>query len=245
MQHSPQTSSRETQPQRTTKSRPRQRVQVRNRAIALTTDVVLFGVVDQKLHVVLIRRANEPYADTWALPGGFVNPDERLEAAALRELEEETGVRGVQVEQLYTFGDPKRDPRGRTVSTVYMALASTRLDNLRAGDDAAEARLFPVRSKTALAFDHRRIINFAIDTLKERCWSVHGAWKILKLLLPYHFTLTELQETYEAIIECKVDKRNFRRKALRSGYLVATENYQENVRHRPARLYRLSASKQK
>ncbi|NOZ73398.1 MAG: NUDIX hydrolase [Chloroflexi bacterium] len=204
----------------------------------VTVDLVLFTFAEQELRVLLIRRGHEPFAGAWALPGGFVNIDEKLETAAQRELREETGVTGVYLEQLYTFGDPDRDPRGRVITVAYFGIvgADTAV-TLQAGDDAREARWFNVYNLPPLAFDHGRIIRYAIQRLRYKLeYTALGF-----LLLPKVFTLSELQQVYEIVLQETLDKRNFRRKVLSQGILERTDKMKYGD-HRPAQLYRFTAA---
>ncbi len=215
---------------------------------ALTTDVILFTFAENELRVLLVQRRGEPFAGQWALPGGFAKMGETLEETARRELAEETGVDEMSddfyIEQLYTFGDPGRDPRGRTVSVAYFALLSVdRVDQIavQGGDDASDARWCCVDSLPALAFDHDDIVRYALRRLRWKLeWTALGF-----LLLPRRFTLSELQRVYEAVLGETLDKRNFRRKMLATrteGAPVLEET--GDVRqggHRPAKLYRFTA----
>ena len=206
---------------------------------SVTVDVVLFALRDNDLRVLLIRRKKWPYQDYWAIPGGFVQMDESLEQSALRELREETGVDDVCLEQLYTFGDPQRDPRTRVISVVYFALLSAgQACQVQGGDDAAEARWWSMVDLPALAFDHDRILRCAQQRLR---WKL--AYTALgSLLLPETFTLSELQGVYEVVLHERLDKRDFRRKILASGVLEETGEYREGGRRRPARLYRFTGA---
>jgi 8-oxo-dGTP diphosphatase len=133
---------------------------------ALTADVVLFAMRDGDLRVLLIQRQKPPFEGAWAFPGGFVNVGESLEEAALRELEEETGIRNIPVQQLHAFGDPGRDPRGHVVTVTYLALISADAAlQAEAGDDAAQACWWPVRDLPPLAFDHAEILDYALKHL--------------------------------------------------------------------------------
>ncbi len=206
---------------------------------AVTVDVVLFAFLDHRLQVLLVRRRKAPFADHWALPGGFVGIREGLEEAALRELEEETGVHDVYLEQLYTFGDPDRDPRGRVITVAYFGLVSAdqvaRM-RVRGGDDAADARWWDVYHLPRLAFDHDRIIAYALRRLRWKLeWTALGF-----LLLPDEFTLSELQVVYETVLNEPLDKRNFRRKILAAAIVEETGRYRQGE-HRPAKLYRFAA----
>lgn len=200
---------------------------------AVTVDVVIFTVRDGDLQVLLIRRKRPPFEGMWAIPGGFVRIDESLEDAALRELEEETGVRDVYLEQLYTFGDPDRDPRGRVITVAYFALVPANTVRLRAGDDASEARWWSMYDLPPLAFDHADILAYALQRLRYKLEYTAVGFE----LLPETFTLSELQATYEVILGEKLDKRNFRRKILGAGILEETGEYRTGE-GRPAKLYR-------
>jgi 8-oxo-dGTP diphosphatase len=135
----------------------------------VTVDVVVFNSQTEQLHVLLIQRAQEPFQGAWALPGGFVDMDESLEEAAGRELAEETGLEGVNLEQLQTYGDPNRDPRGRVISVAYCAfLASEQTVSIQEGSDASQARWLPVDELPNLAFDHSKILADALNWVKDR-----------------------------------------------------------------------------
>ncbi len=206
---------------------------------AVTVDIILFTFAENDLKVLLIERKHDPFAATWALPGGFVEIDEDLEDAALRELAEETNVTEVYLEQLYTFGEPGRDPRTRVITVAYFALLSNdqvaRLQILGASD-ATHARWWSMYSLPPLAFDHDRILQYALQRLRWKLeWTALGF-----LLLPKEFTLSELQKVYETVLNEPLDKRNFRRKILATDVLEETGNIREGD-HRPAKLYRFTA----
>ncbi|MBM2851068.1 MAG: hydrolase [Anaerolineales bacterium] len=201
---------------------------------AVTVDVVIFSLRDSDLKVLLIRRAAPPFKGKWAIPGGYVHPDEALDEAAQRELEEETGLPDVYLEQLYTFGAPKRDPRGRVITVAYFALVSDDV-TVRAGDDAAEAAWHSVYDLPDLAFDHDEILSYALQRLRYKLEYTAVGFE----LLPNEFTLTELQTAYEIVLGEKLDKRNFRRRILEAGILAETSKYREGEgQGRPAQLYR-------
>jgi len=203
---------------------------------AVTTDVVVFTLRDQQLQLLLIRRANPPHAGMWALPGGFLDLDEDLDHCARRELAEETGVEGVYLEQLYTFGRPGRDPRGRVISVAYYALApEQRLAAARAASDAAELAWFPVDTLPPLAFDHHDIIALARRRLAAKLSYSNLALQ----LMPETFTLSELQHVYELVQGEALDKRNFRKRILALGQIEETGRLRRSGRHRPAREYRI------
>jgi 8-oxo-dGTP diphosphatase len=206
---------------------------------ALTVDCVVFGFDEGALKVLLIRRGLEPYQNRWALPGGFVRPDETLDDAARRELQEETGLREIYQEQLYTFGAIDRDPRERVISVAYFALVR-RADHLpAAATDAAEAAWFEVEKVPALAFDHGKILKLALERLRGKIrWQPVGFE-----LLPKKFTLTQFQALYEAILGRTLDKRNFRKKLLALDLLVALDETTTAASRRPAQLYRFDQRK--
>jgi 8-oxo-dGTP diphosphatase len=201
---------------------------------ALTADCVVFGLSDEELKVLLIQRASDPFAGSWALPGGFVEMDESLETAALRELQEETGVELVYVEQLYTFGDCGRDPRGRVVSVAYFALVRESAHAARADDDAKQVKWFPIKKLPSLAFDHDKILECALQRLQAKVRYQPIGFE----LLPKKFTLTQLQRLYEIILGRTLDKRNFRKKILSMNVLEELNEDEVGVARRPARLYR-------
>lgn len=201
---------------------------------AVTTDVVIFTIRVQRLELLLIRRMAEPYRDSWALPGGFVNIDEDLETCALRELHEETGIAGVYLEQLYTFGKPDRDPRERVISVAYYALVSPgRVDNIRPASDAREVAWFPYNQLPSLAFDHKAIVEMAHQRLAAKL----DYSTIALQVMPEKFTLGELQQVYETILGTALDKRNFRKRLMALDCLKDTGALRRNGHHRPARLY--------
>ncbi len=206
---------------------------------AVTVDCVVFGLQEQRLRVLLIRRGRPPFEGQWALPGGFVDMDEDLEASARRELQEETGLRDIFLEQLYTFGMPGRDPRGRTISVAYYALVNTVNHPPRADDDAAEAEWVDVDRARTLAFDHDEILATALARLRGKVRYQPIGFE----LLPRKFTLSQLQQLYEVILERELDKRNFRRRILAMDLLVELDEKQQDVSHRAARLYRFDKRK--
>lgn len=208
---------------------------------ALTADVVAIRFAGGALEVLLIRRASEPYAGQWALPGGFVDMDETVEHAAARELAEETGVENAEVEQLRVFSEPDRDPRGRTVTVAHLAMLRAGEAEVRAGDDASQAEFRPVSEATGLAFDHDRVLEAALERLRTK--ARHEAFGLE--LLPSKFTLSELQRLYEVVLDRRLDKRNFRKKMLARGVLVPLDEFQKGVAHRAARYFRFDRRKYK
>lgn len=206
---------------------------------ALTVDCVVFGFDEGELKVLLIRRALDPFKGWWALPGGFVRVDETLDEAARRELQEEAGLRGVFLEQLYTFSAIERDPRERVISVAYYALVKLASHDTRAATDAADARWFPISKVPRLAFDHADILATALTRLKGKVRYQPIGFE----LLPSKFTLSQLQHLYEAVLAVPLDKRNFRKKVLGFGLLVPLEETQMTGRHRPAQLFRFDKHK--
>jgi 8-oxo-dGTP diphosphatase len=206
---------------------------------ALAVDAVVFGLDEEDFKVLLIRRGVEPFQGRWALPGGFVRVEESLEDAVRRELQEETGISEVFLEQLYTFGGVNRDPRERVVTVAYYALVKLSDHRIKAATDARDAAWFAVSEARGLAFDHDRIVAVALERLKGKVRYQPIGFE----LLPPQFTLTQLQRLYETILEKPLDKRNFRKKIPGMDFLVALDEVQKDVAHRAARLYRFDRKK--
>lgn len=205
---------------------------------SVTVDIVLFTILDATLKVLLIKRKRWPFEDAWAFPGGFIEMDEDLEDAAYRELAEETNIdrSAAYLEQLYTFGKPGRDPRTRVITVAYFALVGADKIDPKAADDAADVGWFPAYEPPELAFDHAEILEYAIQRLRYKLeYSVVGFQ-----LLPELFTLRELQEAYEIILDEKLDKGNFRSKLRKTDVVEKTTHYRETG-GRPALLYQFKA----
>ncbi|MCY3786528.1 MAG: NUDIX domain-containing protein [bacterium] len=210
---------------------------------AVTVDIVLMTVVQRQLKLLLIRRGRPPYEGAWALPGGFVKPDEDLATAAARELLEETGISTTtgSLRQIGSYGDPARDPRMRVVTVAYGAVAVRLEEAPRGGSDAAEAELVPVAEvqsdRLPLAFDHRRIVDDAVDRLRADLETTGVAHSFC----PPEFTVRELREVHEAILQTELDSGNFQRKVTgREGYITPTERRAPTGERggRPATLWR-------
>jgi 8-oxo-dGTP diphosphatase len=201
---------------------------------ALTVDVVVFALDEEDLQVMLVERDLKPFAGQWALPGGFVRVDESLEDAARRELEEETGLKNIFLEQLFTFGDLNRDPRERVVTVAYYALVNFEGHDVHASTDARNAAWFAVNDLPKLAFDHEKILKTAHERLKGKVRYQPIGFE----LLPEKFTLRQLQHLYEVILDRELDKRNFRKKVLGMEIVKETNEIEKDVAHRAARLYR-------
>ncbi|MBI3083627.1 MAG: NUDIX hydrolase [Candidatus Omnitrophica bacterium] len=205
----------------------------------IAVDVVVFTIQGGTLKVLLVRRQRPPYRGAWALPGGLVGPEESVDAAALRELQEETNIGNIYLEQLYTFGEPNRDPRGRVITVSYYALVNWQQFQLKVRQRVSGASWFPVKRLPPLAFDHQRIADYALERLRNKINYTTVGFQ----LLPRQFTLTELQDSYEVILGQRLDKRNFRRKMLQLGILKGTREFRAHGRQRPARLYTFTEPK--
>jgi len=201
---------------------------------SVTVDIVIFTIKNNELKILLVKRNIDPFKGKWAIPGGFVRIKESLEEAAKRELQEETGVKDVYLEQLYTFGDLDRDPRGRVITVAYIALSNHENLKLSASTDASEAELFPVFKLPSLAFDHAKIVNYALKRLRWKFEYTTVAFS----LLPNKFTMGQLQQIYEIVFNKKFDKRNFAKKLL-SLNILKEEGIKKDVSYRPPMLYSL------
>ncbi len=204
--------------------------------LGVAVDLVVFTVDEGELRVVLIRMKRAPFAGRWAIPGGRIGEDETVEAAAERELREKTSLTDVYLEQLYTFSEPGRDPQARCVSVAHMALVPPTA-TLRTTDKYDGIGWFPALRPPPLAFDHKRILAYAVRRLRDKLAYSNVAYS----LLPRAFSLGELQRVYEVILDEKLDPRNFQRRVLQLGMVEATGEVRSGERHRPARLYRFHA----
>ncbi|BDG03296.1 NUDIX hydrolase [Anaeromyxobacter oryzae] len=220
---------------------------------SLTTDVVLVSAAEGTLHTLVVRRGDHPDKGKWALPGGFVRLEEGLDAAAARVLADKAGLEGVFLEQLYTFGEPGRDPRTRVVTVAYYALVDHGrfLEASRRSSDVVVARIeVPWDGETGgpvalagpdggalpLAFDHAEIVGMAVKRLRGKLDYTPVGFQ----LLPAAFTLLELQRVHETVLGRPLNKDSFRRRMLASGELEATGRSEREVDHRPAELYRFA-----
>lgn len=223
----------------------------------LAVDIALLTLQDGALHALLLRRREAPFAGAFALPGGFVRVDESVTAAAARVLVEKCGLRDVFVEQLFTFGDVRRDPRGRVVSVAHYALVpAAQLQAAGAAPDRALARLAvawrdtdggPAQAIDAhgkalrLAFDHADILGTTVQRLRGKIDYAPVGFE----LLPQQFTLLDLLEVHEAVLGERLNKDSFRRRLLASGLLAATGRQRDGVAHRPAALFRFRAGRRR
>lgn len=219
---------------------------------SVTVDVVLLAVEGDEILTRLVERREHPYREHFALPGGFVGMKETLDAAAARVLADKAGIRGVFLEQLYTFGTPERDPRTRVISVSYYALVDReRFDRLTTDDRAVTARVAVPWSgarggavhlldsdgkRLPLAFDHDAIIGMAIQRIRGKLEYAPIGFQ----LLPKRFTLFDLQRVHEVVLGERLNKDSFRRRMLASGQLAPTGKLEEGVGHRPAELYRFA-----
>lgn len=206
---------------------------MRRRKIAVTVDVVIFTIDQGSLKILLVKRPAEPFRGQWALPGGFVQENESVDDAALRIPKEKVQIANIYLEQLYTFGEPRRDPRFRVITVAYYAVvnAGKLAESLQAL--GGQARLLEVRAIPKLAFDHEKIVRYALERLQSKV----NYTTICFQLLEKEFTLSELQRVYEIILAEKLDKRNFRKKMVQLGILRNLNQFRTVANNRPARLY--------
>jgi 8-oxo-dGTP diphosphatase len=206
---------------------------------SVTTDCIIFGFDQGELKILLIERGLDPFKGKWAIPGGFLQIDENADEGAIRELKEETGIENVFIEQLFTFTDVDRDPRGRVITIAYYALVRCSNLNLKAGDDATKAEWFPISKMPSLAFDHERIIRMALLRLKGKIRYQPIGFELLDEV----FTIPQLQNLYEAVLGIKLDRRNFRKKILATELLIDLNNKVKGVPHKSPKLYKFNKQK--
>lgn len=209
------------------------KVKTKYKYAVLATDVAIFTVAGNELKILLIKMQKEPYLKHWALPGGLIEPKETAEKAARKHLHKRTGIKGVYLEQLYTFSKINRDPFGRVVSVAYFALVPSSGIRLRSDGQSA---WFAVNKLPPLAYDHQEMVSLAVRRLKSKLTYSPIAYS----LLPSEFTLGELQKTYEIILGKSLDKRNFRKKILASELLQKAGKKKRGGPNRPAELYRFA-----
>ncbi len=201
----------------------------------MTADVVIFTIQSGELKLLLVRRGEDPFSGQWALPSDHVRPEEALEQTAMRALEAQTGVSGVYLEQLYTFGKPGRHPTARVITVAYYALVPSEKLRLKAASDAEAVDWFAMDQLRDLAFDHRDIVTRA----RQRLVAKLDYSTIAFQFMPEEFTLSELQRVYEAVRREPLDKRNFRKWTLAQGHIEKTGRMRRNGSHRPASLFRV------
>lgn len=203
---------------------------------SLAVDIVLFGYYQKKLSVLLLNRKEEPFKDQWTLPGGFVQMDETLLQVCARIMKTKIGLDKLFLEQLYSFDEIGRDPRGRVVSVSYFGLINPHKFEVVAGNMANDVKWFPVKKLPGLGFDHKKIFKLAMERLKAKILYNPIGFE----LLDETFTMTELHELYECILGLEIDRRNFSRKILDSEYIVATGTKREGLKNRHPDLYRFN-----
>jgi 8-oxo-dGTP diphosphatase len=209
--------------------------------IKVAVDAVVFGYTSREgLSVLLIKRNIEPFKNTWALPGGLVGDSESLEDAVQRELKEETGISINYLEQLYSFGNPVRDPRNRVISITYYGLVKPDAFALHADTDAGDAAWFNIKKIPQLAFDHNEIIGVAHNRLKGKMLYEPVGFELLEEKFPF----SELEKLYAAVLDRPIDRRNFKKKITRFGFLEETTEKQSlDGAGRPGNLYRFNEEK--
>ncbi len=208
---------------------------------AVTVDCVIFGFDKNQLKVLLTKRAIEPFLGKWAFPGGFIQEDENADDCALRKLQEEAGLKDIFLEQLYTFSNLARDPRGRVISIAYYALVRPDAYTLEAGVDIDAVQWFGIDEKLDLAFDHKQILNTAIQRLRGKIRYQPIGFE----LLPKQFTLPDLHNLYETVLQRSIDRGNFRKKILSMGLLIDHSDKQKDRRARAAKIYSFDRVKYK
>lgn len=205
----------------------------------LTIDIVVFTIKDNKLQVLLTKRNKEPFMGRWAIPGGFIRLSENLDDAAMRILKEKTDVEDIYLEQLYTFGDPLRYPNARVITCAYFALVKAEdVEHIFEKENIEDVSWHNVYELPEMAFDHKKIIEYSLQRTRERLEYFPITYKLLQ----DKFTLTELQKTYELILNKQLDKRNFRKKILAGSMLVETDEFTKSASKRPAKLYKFEPS---
>ncbi len=201
---------------------------------ALSIDCLIFGFQDSKLEILLVKHAEGIIKGSWALPGGWVMYNENIDDAAYRILNELTGVHHLYLEQLHAFGDVERYPGKRVITIAYIALTKPENYQLIPGFTASDAKWVDVKKIRELPYDHKLILNAGLENLKRKVRYEPIGFN----LLPEKFTLLQLQELYEAILDIKLDKPNFRRKIMNMNLLISCNEKQKGVSHRAAKLYR-------
>lgn len=205
--------------------------------LSVTTDCVIFSFDGTKLRVLLVQRGIEPYKGRWAMPGGFMQMNESADEGALRELHEETGLKAAYIKQFHTFSEPNRDPRERVITIAYYALV--KMQEVKGADDAADARWFALDEVPSLAFDHDRILRMALGKLRKQIHFEPVGFE----LLPEKFTIKELQNLYETILDVNFDRRNFYNKMRRFEILVQLDETVKPTPKKEAYLFKFNAKK--
>lgn len=204
----------------------------------VAVDSVIFAIKDNALKVLLLKVIRKPFTNKWVVPGGLVLPQENLEKAVSRHITNKTGLSKVYTEQLYTFGEINRDPRGRVVSVAYVSLLADSESKINTIKDYSEIQWFDIKKLPALGYDHKEIISNATKRLGAKI----GYTNIAQYLLPDTFTLSDLQTVYQLILGHSLDKRNFRKKIL-SLDIIENSNKKVAGSFRPAALYHFKTKK--
>jgi 8-oxo-dGTP diphosphatase len=207
--------------------------------IKIAVDAIVFGYINNSLQLLLIQQKFGQMKQQWALVGGFVKDEETLEAAARRELQEETGLQINYLEQLYTFGEIARDPRFRVVSVAYLALVNAHNLQPKADTDAEKAQWFDIKALPPLAFDHAQIVKIALKRIQNKLRYQPIGFD----LLPAAFLFSDLENLYCTILEKEIDRRNFRKKILSFGLVEETNQFSAKKTGRPAKLYQFNKQK--
>ncbi|MFA6227596.1 MAG: NUDIX domain-containing protein [Patescibacteria group bacterium] len=201
----------------------------------LHADAAVFTVEDRKVKLLLVRRSRKPYIGQWSLPGGGIYRTESAKQAIKRELAYKTGLKNLYLEEFGVFSEPKRDPRGRIISIAFLALLDkNKVSLLQKTPKTMGAKWFDIKKLPPIKWDHKKITNLAIAKLRKRLLESNIACR----LLPRYFTLPELHKTYEIILGKQLDRRNFRKKFLKLGLIIKTENKERGSRNRPAAYYK-------
>ncbi len=203
---------------------------------SLAVDLVVFGYHDNTLSILLLNRKEEPFKDTWTLPGGFVQMEETFLDTCHRMLQTKLGMHEVFLEQLYSFDALDRDPRGRVISVGYYALINPAKFNIVAGSMANDIKWFNIKKLPALGFDHKDIFKMALQRLRSKILYHPVGFELLDEL----FTITELHDLYECILQTTLDRRNFRRKLMDAGYVINTGMKREGLQNRHPELYKFN-----
>ena len=207
-----------------------------DQSLKLTVDAVVFGYEQGHISVVLIKRKYEPFKGQWAIPGGFVKNNESLEEAVERELKEETGININYLEQLYSFGDPDRDPRGRVVSIAYFGLVRPDAFQISASTDASDVQWFSIDSLPELSFDHKNILNVAIKRLQSKITYEPLGFELLDQKFPF----SDLEKLYTTLLGRDIDRRNFRKKLMSLNILDELDEKLKKGSGRPANLFKFN-----
>lgn len=203
---------------------------------SIATDLVVFGYSDNRLSVLLLNRKEEPYKNSWTLPGAFLQMEESLADCCSRVLDTKLGMNKIYLEQLYSFDKPDRDPRGRVISIAYYALINSSKLAIAAGSIAHDVQWFDINELPVLGFDHLEIYQSAYQRLQSKILYNPLGFE----LLDEEFTMPELHNLYECILNVQIDRRNFRRKILDAEYVINTGKQTSGVRNRPADIYKFN-----